>query len=456
MSIFVNRNINMNHIKTIGFDMDHTIIRYKTKAFETLTHQKAIEVLISKCNYPKCLKNLAFEEKRAIQGLIIDTICGNLLKISRYGEVKKAYHGEARLDTYSMQKIYRNRVVHLYEERFYSLDTSFSISQGVLYGQLIELKKQGILTHSFSQIHRDLTYAIDLVHINGDLKTIVKNNIQNFIHQDPELASHLEYYKSFGKNLIIITNSDYPYCKLLMDYAIQPFLKKYNCWSELFDITITFARKPHFFTTSSPLLKINPKDGTMSNHFGPIGPGIYQGGSAGRLQQSLGHADHEILYLGDHIYGDVVSLKKNFHWRTALVLEPLWEEVQTFKRCQPILNTVEKIRKEKEALMAKIHGKKSRPISQNEMQSIQKKIQQIDQENGLLSLQYKQHFNPYWGELMRAGQEESRFADQVEKYACLYMARALDLMKSSPKNNFYPKRRILPHEIYTETYSPEK
>ena len=448
MSIFVNRNIHMNQIKTIGFDMDHTIIRYKSKAFGSLSHKKAIEVLISERNYPEDLRHLDFDEKRAIQGLVIDTVCGNLLKISRYGEVKKAYHGETPLDTYSMQKMYRNRVVHLYEERFSSLDTSFSISQGVLYGQLIELRKRGVICQSFSKIHQDLAYAIDLTHINGNIKNIVKENIQDFIYQDSELASHLEYYKSSGKTLIIITNSDYPYCKLLMDYAIKPFLKKYSCWSKLFDITITFSRKPHFFTTSSPMLKINPENGTMSNHFGPILNGIYQGGSAGQLQQSLGHANHEILYLGDHIYGDVVSLKKNFHWRTALVLEPLKEEVQMLKKYHPLLQQIDKLKEEKEVLREELHAKKNKGTNKEEkINTIKKNIEKIDEQNHVLSAQYKKYFNPYWGELLRAGQEETRFADQVEKYACLYMPRALDLMKSSPTSHFYPKRRMLPHEI---------
>jgi hypothetical protein len=49
--------------------------------------------------------------------------------------------------------------------------------------------------------------------------------------------------------------------------------------------------------------------------------------------------------------------------------------------------------------------------------------------------------------MMRAGLEESRFADQVEKYACIYMAKVSDLIQYSPRTYFRPLRRVLPHEI---------
>ena len=56
-------------------------------------------------------------------------------------------------------------------------------------------------------------------------------------------------------------------------------------------------------------------------------------------------------------------------------------------------------------------------------------------------------FNPYWGELMRAGAEESRFADQLEKYSCIYMERVSDLLNVSSHHYFRPMKRLLPHEL---------
>ena len=38
---------------------------------------------------------------------------------------------------------------------------------------------------------------------------------------------------------------------------------------------------------------------------------MYQGGNSQDLQSYLGLESDEILYLGDHIYGDILALKNN-------------------------------------------------------------------------------------------------------------------------------------------------
>ena len=82
-----------------------------------------------------------------------------------------------------------------------------------------------------------------------------------------------------------------------------------------------------------------------------------------------------------------------------------------------------------------------------ELNKVYAQIEKINTEISDLITVYRSHFNPYWGELMRAGQEESRMADQVEKYACIYMTRISDLFSHSPRTYFRPEKRILPHEV---------
>ena len=56
---------------------------------------------------------------------------------------------------------------------------------------------------------------------------------------------------------------------------------------------------------------VNPIDGTMTNVEEKISQGgIYQGGCASILTADLNMEPDEILYIGDHIYGDIVRLKK--------------------------------------------------------------------------------------------------------------------------------------------------
>jgi hypothetical protein len=64
-------------------------------------------------------------------------------------------------------------------------------------------------------------------------------------------------------------------------------------------------------------------------------PGIYQGGGAAKFAKDLGVEGDDILYIGDHIYGDILRLKKDCNWRTALVVEELDSELENYIKAQP-------------------------------------------------------------------------------------------------------------------------
>lgn len=453
MGIFINRTLNMKKIKAIGFDMDYTIVRYNTEAFERFTYGEVLKKLVSEKKYPKEILKLEFDFHRVIQGLVIDKKRGNLLKVSRFGKVKSSYHGLSPVDFKEQQQIYGNGVIDLSDIHIQSLDTNFAVSNGILYSQLVELKKKDATFPDFETLADDVKEALDICHSDGTLKNHVRKNISEFIIQDQDVVALLERYKRYGKRLLIITNSDFSYTKLLLDYTINPFLKDHKDWSELFEITITLSSKPRFFTTKTAFLKIDPATGLMTNVEGQITKGIYQGGFAGKLQDDLGLDGDEILYLGDHIYGDVVSIKKTFHWRTALVLDPLKEEIAAIVNSAPIQIEIDKQMTIKESLEHKLNDMDLRKnelgedISKEEMNVLFAEIDKVNASISELLEQHKKYFNPYWGEMMRAGLEESRFADQVEKYACIYMTKVADLISYSPRTYFRPFRRTLPHEL---------
>ncbi|MBC7427639.1 MAG: HAD-IG family 5'-nucleotidase [Bacteriovorax sp.] len=453
MGIFINRTLNLKKIKAIGFDMDYTIVRYNSEAFEEFTHQETLKKLVSDKHYPPEILNLKFDFKRVIQGLVIDKSKGNLLKVSRFGKVKSSYHGLTPLDFKEQQRLYGTGVIDLGDPHIQSLDTNFAVSNGVLYSQLVDLKTKGLKLPDFDTLAMEIKDALDAAHSDGTLKNHVRKNISKYIIQDPEVVALFERYKRYGKKLLVITNSDFNYTKLLLDYTINPFLKEHKDWSELFEVTVTLASKPRFFTTKTPFLTVDPETGTMTNTEKRIEIGIYQGGYAGRLQKDLGLEGDEILYLGDHIYGDVVTIKKTFNWRTALVLDPLAEEIEAIKMSAPIQEEIDKQMFIKEALETKLNHFDLRKHEFNEeipKEDLSALFAEVDKVNAVISDLLDQHrkfFNPYWGEMMRAGLEESRFADQVEKYACIYMTKVSDLIEYSPRTYFRPQRRILPHEL---------
>lgn len=450
MGVYVNRILNLRKIKAIGLDMDYTLVRYATEEFERQTYKMAQEALVVKKGYPSEILAIDFDFKRAIRGLVIDEKRGNLLKISLYGRIKKATHGTRPLTPQDLKNIYQGQLIDPGEDSFTPIDTSFSLSHAILFACLIDMKDQNPKSYpSYKEIAEDVLEMIDFIHRDGSLKNYVTERMHQFFIQDKKTPITLERFKLSGKKLFIITNSDYNYTQRLLDYTLKPFLQDHNHWEKLFDIVITQAAKPKFFTTSQRFLKVNTKNHKLINVAGELSPGIYQGGNSIELQNYLNLKSEEILYLGDHIYGDILALKKQCRWRTALVVEEIDKEVKTLHQESDTRTFFRKMMLQKEKHEDEINRIIDEGGTLDQAGNIYQEIKKIDEKLEENIIKYQKAFNPYWGEVMRAGIEESRFAGQVAKYACIYMGKVSDLASLSPRKYFRPERRLLPHDPTT-------
>lgn len=64
---------------------------------------------------------------------------------------------------------------------------------------------------------------------------------------------------------------------------------------------------------------------------------------------------------------------------------------------------------------------------------------------------YNRKFNKCWGQLFKAGHQDSRFAKQVMDYACLYTSKVSNLGNISPHRSFRPLQDFMPHDQVRET-----
>ena len=453
--VFVNRTLNLKRIRFIGFDMDHTLIRYNSANFEAVAHQIMLEKLVSDKNYPKSILKLQFDFNRAIRGLVIDKVRGNVIKLSRHAAIRVSYHGLKPIDYMTQKKLYKSTYIDLSDPDYDTVDTTFSIAFAGLFMQLVELKDttEAATLPDYYAIADDLNYALDKGHRDGSIKDQVRKDLDNFIIKDPNLVRDLERYKKHGKRLFVVTNSDFSYSKLLLDYAINPFLKEHKHWSELFEYTITLAQKPKFFVDKSRFLRVDPKTETMQNQENKLEPGIYQGGSAHVFTNDLALAPDEILYIGDHIYGDIVRLKKDCAWRTALVVEELAEELEKEKKNLTVNNQINELMTKKIPLETKVDDLISEQIegghkkNEKQVHDLMDEISEIDKKISVLIKKQQAAYNPLWGEVSRAGIEESYFAYQVDRFACVYMSKLSDLLDLSPRTYFRSVRRPLAHDF---------
>ncbi len=452
--VFVNRIINMKKIKLVGLDMDHTLIRYNSENFESLVYKLIKEQLIAIKQYPEAIKNLKFNFHDAIRGLVIDSKNGNILKLSRYGAIRQSYHGTQQISFAEQQKIYRSIYVDLGDPNYMAIDTSFSIAFCVLYGQLVDLKDSfPDEMPNYHNIALDVQFCVDKVHSDGSLKKIIIQDLEKYVIKEKAVVDGLKHFIRHGKKIFILTNSEFTYTKLLLDYALNPFLNDGETWGNLFEYVITLANKPRFFYDNLRFLSVDPATGTMTNLQGAIVPGVYQGGNAKKFTEQLNVSGDEILYIGDHIYGDILRLKKDCNWRTALVVDELGEEIAAQMSALPTEKKIIESMQVKKNLEQRYVTLCTQSIDEESAQydqqihDLQLEISAVDLQISKLIKEQSTFYNPKWERVFRAGAEESYFAYQVDRFACIYMEKLSDFLEHSPITYFRANRRLLAHDI---------
>ena len=440
--IYANRTLNLRTIRAIGYDMDYTLIHYHADVWEQKAYDRAQELLIGD---GWDVEDLQFDPDFVIRGLVIDAALGNIVKANRFGYVMRAAHGTQIMPFEDQRDTYRHTPVDLSEPRFFFLNTLFSLSESCLYAQLVDLYDQHFFpeVHGYEDLFRRVRSCLDEAHIEGSLKAEIMNDPEPFIDLDPQAPLALLDQLRAGKRLMLISNSEWPYANTVMSYAFDRYLPQGMSWRDLFEIVIAGARKPGFFLYDLPLFSIEDENAGLLKPApsGISGPGAYLGGDATKVEEYLGLSGAAILYVGDHIFADVRVSKASLRWRTALILRELEEElaaIEKFRDTERVLVGLmaEKVRMETTLSRTRLaiqrlredYGERPR-ASINQLESEFKKIREasiaLDERIAPLAREASQLENPLWGALLRAGNDKSHFARQIERSADIYTSRVI-------------------------------
>ncbi|MFN7957197.1 MAG: HAD-IG family 5'-nucleotidase [Holophagaceae bacterium] len=460
--VFCNRTLNLRSVRAIGYDMDYTLVDYRVEAFERMVYAQARARLASE-GWP--LEGLAFDGSMVTRGLVIDTELGNLVKANRFGFVKRAMHGTRMLEFAEQRDAYAQTLVDLSAPRWVFLNTLFSLSEGCLYAQAVDLLDRGALPRPFEYagLYRHVRSAVDAQHMEGHLKAEIAAAPERYVVQDPEAALALLDQKAAGKRLLLITNSEWSFTSKMMCHAYDRHLPEGMTWRQLFDVVIVAARKPAFFVEHGPFFEVVDESGLLRPLVGPLRPGgIYLGGSAPQVERDLGIAGDEILYVGDHMFGDVHVSKRTLSWRTALVLRELEAEVAALEGYRPTELRLMALMREKEALEAKLSRARlalqrlhagygpavtgDAATAEARIHDLRGQLLALDAEIGPLARAGGELTNARWGLLTRAGNDKSHLTRQIERYADIYTSRVSNFLHATPYAYFRSPRGSLPHD----------
>jgi HAD superfamily 5'-nucleotidase-like hydrolase len=493
-AVYCNRTVNLRRIRAIGYDLDYTLVHYRVDEWERAAFERARELLAVR-GWP--VEGLSFDPDAYIQGLVFDLELGNILKASRYGYVIRAQHGTRAVSFPDLRDSYSGAFVDLGEDRFEFMNTLFSLSQASLFAQLVDLADADRLPGAtgYRDVWQVLGEVLEESHTQGELKSRIVAEPDRFVEPDPDLPLTLLDQREAGKKLLLVTNSDWTYTRAMMSYALEPFLPDGVHWRELFHLVIVDADKPRFFSGRSPVYEVVEEDvgrrastgagagavaGAVDGEAGAglvgLGPvpllrrhrgllergKVYSGGDATLVERSLGLAGAEMLYLGDHLFGDVHVTKEMLRWRTGLILRELEHEVRCLVDFQPTEAElarlmVEKTRLDREIALLRLARLRRRRASgpvpvidhlPRRLQEATSRSLALDAVIAPLAEAAGRVANETWGPLLRAGGDRSLFARQVERYADLYTSRVSNLLAETPYAYLRAIRTNLPHDPF--------
>ena len=528
--IFCNRSLNMNAIAAVGFDMDYTLAMYRPETFEVLAYTQTCRKLVDVYGYPPEVLELEYDHTYMVRGLVVDKKRGNVLKMDRHKYVKVARHGFSTLGTDERLKTYCDvqKVDQFDGSNYANVDTLFSLGETYLFCQLVELKEAHAAAakssdvadffadKSFEAMYDEIRASVDLCHRDGSLKRAVAEHPERYIHVDEALVPMLRALRESGKKTFLLTNSLWDFTNVVMNYLVHGAVgeDKTSDWTELFDAIITGSCKPAFFENEraaifevdaetsdlrntddgAPMLPIGASaaaataDDALRSSFGGMGKGkhegvkAYQGGSFKHLHAMLGvTSGSQVLYVGDHIYGDILRSKKTLGWRTMLVVPELQHELECLRRADEagFPEKLGKLRQRRDALSDAVQlsaWRGGRVLAEASSESPSDSDSDSDSRDAFASADEEERaslaaeaarakeahrlgmrelhatFHPVWGAMMKAGNQNSRFAHQLERYACLYTSHARNLVAYSPAKSYRGLTDVMPHDLENERW----
>ncbi len=445
--------------------MDYTLAVYRQAEMDRLSIDATVGKLVDR-GYPEELLSMKYRTDFPIRGLLIDRKLGNVLKMDRYRYVKTAYHGLRRLTREERRRAYHTRRLRPGSGRYHWVDTLYSLSEVAVYAAVVEHLEARGGDLDYEQLFFDIRDCADISHQDGSILDVVLADLPRYVDRDPDLGLLLHKLRSAGKRVFLVTNSGPEYTKVMMSYLLDDGLDEYPSWRNYFDYICTASQKPSFFTEKAPFVDFE----TEKESRNPSRGRVYTGGNIADLQRALGVAGDEVLYVGDHIYGDVLQAKKESTWRTAMIIQEMDAELRVLREHALSFERADSLEQMRDAVQDELREHQARlkqaERTLNEHESgperatwdakrvrhrrsidrLRAQLKDLDAERVALSDVLEKAFHPFWGSVFKAGNEVSSFGSQVEQYAGLYTSRATNLSQYSPMHYYQSPRHRMPHE----------
>jgi len=336
----------------VGFDVDHTLSKFKLPYSLGVLHDGFVKFLSDDRGWPKNLNEpFHLQKDFCNRGLVLDIKQGNFLKLSQDGYIQRCSHGTHFLDDKEISRCYRsdrklsfadllkNHIDNVKYGNFRIFDNAFDYFGIVAMARMIDITDAKSIKNShyrpscddYRHIWEDAKAAYDQTFpwrdckdTSGSFVSAYKLEPDKFINPcSSSVRQWLRDLKSSNIKLFILTSS-------AADFAMQTLEFLFGVdWHEYFDLVITRAGKPGFFHKGKQFVKV---EGTMdAGTVSELQKGqVYAQGNVYDLNKFLrketGKGVPKVLYFGDSIRSDIFPAKRYAGWDTVFILEEIYGE----------------------------------------------------------------------------------------------------------------------------------
>ncbi|CAM2700732.1 unnamed protein product [Rotaria socialis] len=451
--IFANNELDLERIKVYGFDFDYTLATYKP-TLHSLIYDHAKTFLVKNLRYPDHLMDFCFRPGMGARGLHLDIKRGWLMKVDSYHNIQlgTVYHGMRQVPDEEVIAAHHGTKLSVDEVGYLGMTPNmfqfvdiFTISEITLLRDVTQYFIDKSIPFAPEYVHYDVREAVSVFHKSGMMHQIVGQAVEKYFQENDRLKPFLLRLRDANKQIFLITNSNYWYVNCGMTYLLG------KSWTDFFDIIICQAKKPSFFGAQKrPFREINTHNNSKSwDRVHKLQNGkVYVEGNLTTLVQMTNWQGHDVLYIGDHIYGDLADLFLTHGWRTGAILEEVKDEInvinsEPFQKAIRWLNVLQWLIDQLQPMIIFYICHQLEVIPGREADEIMKLWVAEREEERTKSRDY---FNPYFGSIFRTYTVPTYFHRRLARFADVYTSNVCNFLNYPLDYIFFPRRMALAHE----------
>eukprot|EP00052_Salpingoeca_macrocollata_P014057 m.109906 g.109906 ORF g.109906 m.109906 type:complete len:586 (-) comp19169_c0_seq1:225-1982(-) len=479
--VYANATTTLRQIDSYGFDYDFTLVTYQ-QSVQRLIYNLTRNFLVAHKAYPSSLDQLEYDPSFAIRGLHYDENTGFLMKLDQFGNVQAGcvYHGHRSVEVEEFLQLYQGFRLskHYIRNTLHMMPDLFSVPVATLLADVTEHFLQNNIKRRPIYLHQDVTDALQFVHTTGVLHDAITASPDHYLEPcDDDTYRMLMRLRQAGKHIFLLTNSAFDFVNAGMKHVLQPLIdkanlenvsadsgsfgrisaetaaplaeepkpfhpphrrnKKVNGWTDLFDAVMCSAQKPQWFDHHLPFRALDSA-GKMS--FDTVhnleGRPVCQG-SLAEFSRLTGLKQQRVLYMGDHIYSDLLAPSRAAQWRTVAIIRELAREVDMLSTAEYGYNL--RLLLAVEQLIGQGHSHSDQP-------KVETALRRLKDERARLRQKVKILFNERFGSVFRTYSHRSAFFFTLGRFCDMYTASVGNFMQYPLCDVFYSSRYFFQHE----------